>query len=296
MAKRKKPLDTMVATLGTEPQVVTLALEHLTKIKGYKIDKVKVVYTYSSQVLDAVKTLEELFSRHYAKIAFNPVPVYTNGTPLKDFYSQQDLNSLLRTLYREVRNVRREKCPLHLCISGGRKVMSIYAMLTAQLLFGPEDHLWYLFTEGWTPGTERKFHLKTSEDTIDLLEIPVLRWKEASTLVRTVAELNDVNEIVTWYQALCREERLRRQHHFISYVLNKTQKEIVRLLCRGFDTEAIADQLGKSKQTVSNQLSDVYEIFENWLDEDPSEHGYQLNLRSRLIAEFAQYFAERESY
>lgn len=67
-------------------------------------------------------------------------------------------------------------------------------MVVAQLLFGPEDRAWHLVTEGWHPGAQRRLHLSPA-DRVWLVPVPVLRWAEAGTLMRTVAELDDPAEV-----------------------------------------------------------------------------------------------------
>jgi CRISPR-associated protein Csx14 len=72
--------------------------------------------------------------------------------------------------------------------------MGILRMVVSQLLFGPEDKVWYLITEGWKPGEAQRLHA-TGKDKVWLLPVPVLRWSEAGTLIQIVAELNDPTEV-----------------------------------------------------------------------------------------------------
>lgn len=48
------------ATLGVEPQVVTITLDHLLK-DGEKIDEVVVIYTDTKRVLDALSVVQKEF-------------------------------------------------------------------------------------------------------------------------------------------------------------------------------------------------------------------------------------------
>ena len=166
--------------------------------------------------------------------------------------------------------------------------MGVMAMLVAQLLFGPEDKVWYLITKGWRPGDGRNLHPPLDE-RVRLVPVPVLRWRQASTLMRTVAELNDPTEVVAWYERLTREEQFQRKGEFMTRWLTPAEREVVRLACRGLDNAAIAKALSKSEQTVANQLRRVYEKLGEWLNYP----DYNVD-RSVLIAEFAPYFVFTE--
>ena len=192
--------DILLATLGTEPQVVTLTLDTLLT-KGHNINEVIVVYTDHPAIKENLGILQEEFKRCYLDVALRPVPIASTQGHVKDFLNEEDLRVLWRTLYIETHRVRQAGCRLHMCISGGRKVMAVIAMSVAQLLFGPGDQVWYLLTEGWKPGNERRLHAGIS-DKVLLLPIPVLRWSEADTLLRSVAELSDPQEVIAWYKRL----------------------------------------------------------------------------------------------
>lgn len=280
--------EILIATLGVEPQVVTITLDQLLS-RGCNIKEAVVVYTFSPGIEESLKVIEGEYAKSlYPDVQLRKAPVVSERGSVVDFCDEEDLKALLRTLYREVRRARQTGGTVHLCISGGRKVMGIMGMVVAQLLFGPRDCLWHLVTEGWHPGAERKLHLSPS-DRVWLVSVPVLRWAEAGTLLKAVAELNDPAEVVAWYERLSKENKMKRQDEFIRHWLTRAEREVVRLVCKGLDNATVAKVLCKSEQTVANQLGSVYEKLREWL-------GYPDNHvdRSVLIAEFAPYFAQME--
>lgn len=278
-----------MATLGVEPQVVTITLDALLK-QGRGVREVTVVYTEAPGVAQALAAIAGEFSRGtYPGITLRQIPVVSPKGPVADFRTEEDLQGLLCTLYGVVRRLRQQGSIVHLCISGGRKVMGIMGMVVAQLLFGPEDHVWHLLTEGWHPGAERRLHLPVAKK-VWLVPVPVLRWSETGALMRTVAELGDPAEVVAWYERLSRNARTRRQEEFIHRWLTRAEREVVRLACRGLDNASIAKALYKSEQTVANQLRNVYEKLREWLGDVP--HNVDRNV---LIAEFAPYFSLTEA-
>lgn len=128
--------EILIVTLGVEPQVVTIVLDRLLA-QGKTIGLVIVVYTESPPVIQALSAVQNEFESHiYPGITLRIAPVTLNEQPVRDFSTDEDLRGLLRTLYTEVRWARQAGFRIHLCISGGRKVMGILAMVVAQLLFG----------------------------------------------------------------------------------------------------------------------------------------------------------------
>lgn len=289
--KIKQPPEILVATLGVEPQVVTIALDRLL-VAGRNIVEVTVVYTESSGIHQALAVIKDEFKKHvYARVSLRTVPVISSRGPVEDFFTGEDLRALLRTLYAEVRRARQAGNIVHMCISGGRKVMGIMGMVVAQLLFGPDDQVWYLLTEDWRPGAGRRLHLPL-EEKVWLVPVPVLRWSEAGALMQTVAELDDPAEIMAWHEKLSRATRMKRRREFIRHWLTPAEKGVVQLVCQGLDNAAIAARLHKQEQTVANQLRSVYEKLREWLEYPAGNVD-----RSVLIAEFAPYFVlvEEES-
>ena len=276
----------MIATLGVEPQVVTIALDALLA-RDKRVEKVTIIYTGNPAVLESLEILKAEFAgqQAYSRISLRCVPVTTDQKTILDFQTEEELSGLLRTLYTEVRRVRQDKHPVHLCLSGGRKIMGLIGMSVAQLLFGPEDKAWYLITEGWRPGDSRRLHASET-DRIWLVPVPVLRWGEAGTLLQAVTELKDPQEVMIWYERLTRKAEEKRKGEFIRHWLTPAESKVTQLACRGFDNATIAARLGKQEQTVANQLHGVYEKLHEWLEYP----AYNVD-RNVLIAKFAPYFA-----
>ena len=279
----------MIATLGVEPQVITVTLDALREA-GNIINQVTVVHTDHPSIKSALSIVEkELESAAYPGLSFRAVVISTPEGPVKDFQSEEELRALLRTLYAGVREARQKKLAVHLCISGGRKVMGVMAMTVAQLLFGPDDRIWYLITEGWKPGASRSLHIARNE-RVRLITIPVLRWREAGTLIQATAVLDDPQEILKWHHRLTQKAEEKRQGEFIRHWLTPAESRVMQLACRGYDNASIAAKLKKHKQTVANQLRNVYEKLYEWLDFP--EYNVDRNV---MIARFAPFFTVVES-
>ena len=207
--------EAFIATLGVEPQVITRTLARLLD-KGCRIGQVRVVHTFGKPVQHALSLVQREFDTGiYPDIVFYSVPVEGDEGPVEDFRVSDDVGCFLRVLYREVRKLRRAGYMVHLSISGGRKVMAVAGMVVAQLLFGPEDKVWHILTERWTPGGERQMHLP-QEEPVWLVQVPVLRWADSPAMLSAIAELGDPMDAIRRYEELIRSGRMRRRREFVS--------------------------------------------------------------------------------
>lgn len=278
------PQHVLIATLGSEPQVVTLALD-LLQAKGYPITEVLVVHTVGKAVQRALTRLAGEFAQ-LGTPRYRPVPVEREDRSVADFHTEADMAALLRTLYRIILAEKRADKLAHLSIAGGRKPMAVYGMVVAQLLFDEDDRLWHLLSEDWRPGDEQVMHVRPG-DRVSLAPIPILRWGSVSPVLTELAVREDPWEAIQTQRSIRQEEDQRRKREFIEYRLTPAEQKLVRLVCRGLDNAALAQQLHKSEKTVANQLTSIYEKLREW-------RGFRGDIvvsRNVLIAEFAAYFA-----
>jgi CRISPR-associated protein Csx14 len=274
----------LIATLGSEPQVVTLVLD-LLRAKGYPIAAVRVVHTMGESVQAGLKMLAEEF-RQATGCSYATVAIEDGGWPVSDVASEKETAALMRTLYRVVLAEKRAGRTVHLSIAGGRKTMAAYGMVVAQLLFDDNDHVWHLHSEGWRPGNERVMHARPG-DGVSLLPVPILRWSSVSPVLTELAVREDPWEAIQAQRLIRQEEDHRLKQDFVEHYLRPPERDLVRLACRGLDNAVIARQLHKSEKTVANQFTHIYEKLHEW-------RGFREDIpvsRSLLVAEFAPYFA-----
>jgi len=278
----------LIATLGTEPQVITRALDVLRE-KGYAIEKVIVVHTVAEEVRQALGALAQEFSAPGA-CEYHPVAVVGEEGLVPDIATEADLAALLRTLYRVVLAEKRAGQLVHLCIAGGRKPMAVCGMVVAQLLFDEDDRVWHLLSQGWRPGEERVMHVQPT-DRVWLVPVPVLRWSYVSPVLTELALRQDPWEAIQVQRAIRQEEEWRRKKEFVEHYLTPAERKVARLVCLGLDNAAIGRRLGKSEKTVANQLTAIYAKLHEW-------RGYRTDVpvsRAVLVAELAGYFASSEA-
>jgi len=273
----------LIATLGTEPQVVTLALQALVD-RGEPIHEVVVVHTASHEprIADAVRRLDTAFVEdrrlmpwqgHYRRIF-----IRGQTGPVDDMLAEEDFGATLAVLYRLVRDTKQAGCRIHLNVSGGRKLMTLCGATVAQLLFDQDDRLWYLQS---SPELIDARSLWASDPgQVALVPIPLLRWSPAPPILTDLALADDPVAALTW-----QHERLAAaRRRFLTDMLTPAERKVAEAAIRTGATDAeLATMLHKSPRTIGHQLMTVYGKLRAFL-------GVREDVRvdrHTLIAEFA---------
>lgn len=254
---------TFIATLSSEPQGITRVLDWLLE-RGYPITQAVVVHTTGAVVQPALAAVSAEFAAGlYPGVRYRPMVIAGEHGPATDIRSATDAGALLQTLYGIMRQARRIAAPIHLSITSGRKTMAVYGMVAAQLLFTEQDHIWHMISSQRFSGGEKRLHA-TPGDSVEVLEVPVLRWADAATAA-ALLDTSDPWQALQQQRALSHGENARRAREFLDHWLTKRERELAVLLIRtGLDNTGLARQLGKSEHTVANQLTVVYRKFVEW--------------------------------
>lgn len=278
--------EILIGTLGFSPQIITITLD-LLRQEGYRIDEVVAVYTDNERVKLALARLEDELARlggppHRAIVAAD------EKGPIRDFLAETDAKALLRTLYQEVKACKNSGRRVHLTLAGGRRVMSAFVLVVAQLLFDENDRAWSLFSEFWEKGQNPKMHLE-SGDYAQLVPVPVLRWTPMMTMGADLAFSGDPWQVLERQHELEQREKDQRIRAFLRG-LHPAQQEIARLLAVGLDNHAVAVRRGKSINTVTKQVSVIYQEWRNFFNTPP-----EAPVRDQIVAELSGYFARNRA-
>ncbi|MCS6859780.1 MAG: CRISPR-associated ring nuclease [Abditibacteriales bacterium] len=288
-SKRRRNSAILIATLGSEPQVITLALDCL-RARGHDIGEVVVVHTAPTQEpirTSFAKLKAEL--PHYKSlrppVAFHFVPIkHKDGTCPADITTEQDAGAVFSVLYREVLNAKRHGRRVHLSVAGGRKVMSVYGMAVAQLLFDGNDCLWHVLSEGKLLA-DKRMHAEAGDELI-LIPVPVLRWSSVSPAL-TLSKTDDPMQAFQVQQDWRNAQETQHKREFLERVLTPAERELLTLLAReGLSNTALAARLRRSPRTVAHQLTSIYAKFTDHFSLDRAD-------RSGLIAAFAPLLSDK---
>ncbi len=276
----------LVATLSTEPQGVTRVLDALLQ-RGYPIKEVVVIHTSGAAIQPAIARLDAEFAADvYPHLRYHRIPLRGPAGPVNDIRSEADIGALLRTLYRVLRDARRADQTIHLSITSGRKTMAVYAMVAAQLVFRDEDRVWHMLSADRVGEGEKRLHVE-SDEHVELVPVPVLRWSDASAAVILEAT-DDPWEAIRRQRQLAQADLARRRREFLERYLTPAERRVCELMVReGLDNAALAQRLHLSEQTIANHLTKVYRKFGEW-------RGKAGGNRAALIAEFAGHLAAKE--
>lgn len=260
-----KKTNILISTLGSEAQVVSLAWQKVQE-EGYTVPEIIVVHTDAGRepVRSALTRLADFFKPFDESEIRLRLAAVGEDQPVSDTVTEEDLEAVFATLYRTVLQSKVDGKVVHLCIVGGRKIMSAYGVTVAQLLFDDDDRLWYLLSAGEVLAKKRMLALEG--DDVKLVPIPVFHWSPIPPVLTELAMIRDPWQALMKQQQLRHRQEYRRKRDFVERILTRAEREVVALLVReGLSNEAIAERLHRSVRTVGNHLSHVYDKLHEFL-------------------------------
>lgn len=249
----------LIATLGSEPQVVTAGLDLLLQ-RRFRIRRVAVVHTTApgtliEDALQRLKTAAMDYRNPHIDFSFHPVE--KDGNRFADTESQAAGEAALAVIYRLIAHAKNKAETVHLLIAGGRKTMSIYGMVAAQMLFDEGDRLWHLYSAGDFL-TSKRLHPQPG-DEVHLAVIPVVRWGELSPAWLSLRGIDDPWAALDAIRRLQLERRRENMHSFVMGILTFAERQVVEILVTtGKSDREIAAHLHLSPRTVEQHLRSAY--------------------------------------
>ena len=277
----------LIATLGISPQVVTISIDLLAR-RGYRIGEVVTIYSSNPRVDAAVERLAEAL--HEMRITVHrPIKVIGEQGVVNDIRNEADIAAFLKIIYREVQAYKRAGHQLHLLIAGGRKVMSAYALVVAQLLFDEADYVWHLFSEAWERTGDTRMHLDTADEAA-LIPIPIIRWTSMTPAAMELVLSDDPWQALNQQEKLQQRERDLRLGAFLRG-LSPAHRSIIQLLATGLDNASIAKQRSRSINTVTKQVAAIYDQWRTFFGLPNNAY-----VRDQIISEMATFFLRYKDF
>ncbi|MFN8493524.1 MAG: CRISPR-associated ring nuclease [Caldilineaceae bacterium] len=266
----------LIATLGAEPQVISLATQTLVR-QDAALSAVVVLHTHAAY--EPVATALPLLQNFFATQPVWP-PLHPVLTPVDDVLEPAQFEQFSQSLYTVLKTWIARPARIHLLLAGGRKPMAMLGMSVAQLVCGPDDRVWYLHSDEALRKSGRM--LMEPRDHVQLIEIPLSRFTAAPPLftrpfqAATPSAARDV---------LAEEQRQRLQH-FVQHELTAAEREVAALVAQDVLTvKEIAAHLHKSPKTVTNQLNTIYSKLESTFGLQP-DLGVKREFLRRALGEY----------
>jgi CRISPR-associated protein Csx14 len=247
--------NTLVATVAGGPQVVTFALDELLR-RGEVIHEVTVVHLspqadrLTGQAL--AKLTAEFPDDRYAgrpcRLRF--FPIRQGGTRLDDIRDDAAVNVAWSTVYELIASLKAQGRHLHVCITGGRRMLALLAMSAAMLHFDHDDRLWHMYTpskflERARDG--RVMHARP-EDGVQLLQVPLVPWGAYLPALRALAQSSPMDVVATHTRWLDSAERARCRA--VAEQLTPRQLDVLRAFAAGESPQEVAETLCVTVKTV----------------------------------------------
>ena len=255
----------LIATLGSKPQLITLALDCLQEM-GECPNSLIVIHASKNrpETKLALDRLQQDMARTYPRLRHQWEELQDDRKPLADITSPEEVNAAFRLVYAQVRAAKLDDKKAHLLIAGGRRTLTVAGMSTAQILFDDEDRVWHLASH---PDLEASGELHAREGQwARLIPIPIIPWGRLSPVFDVLRSVDDPFVAAQRLSGLRLHDQWDQARIFVLAKLTGSEKNVVELLVRdGLNQNEIADKLSLSTRTVEEHVRSAYrKAKEHW--------------------------------
>lgn len=137
-----------IFTLGGQPQIVTLALDRLRQ-HDPGLRRVLIITPDPAQTpryAAALACLRTIWPADYPQIALHIHTLTADGQPLAELDSAEATDAAYDDLHALFAATKATGARIHLCPTGGRRLLGMLALSAAQTSFGRADRVWHLIS------------------------------------------------------------------------------------------------------------------------------------------------------
>ncbi len=243
--KQARPGNILVATLGGQPQIVTFALDVLLA-RSIPIHQVIILHpaAQNDRLQAALERLQlEFADGQYAGRSCPLHIVALGGSPSTRWEEMSDdasVEEALKTILALFSTLKADHHSIHVCISGGRRLMALLVLSAAMLHFDHRDALWHVSTPAAMRerADEGALMHASSEDGVRLVRVPLAPWGAYFSVLREAT----VESLQKLYLHQIDSQQRDRCAQVISQ-LTRRQRTILRTIAEGLTPQEIAERL-----------------------------------------------------
>lgn len=251
---------TLIATLGGQPQVITFALDALLA-QGETISEVYILHLSlaNPRTRQAWQRLQaEFVDDYYAsrRCRLRHVPITRNGAELDDIRSEADASAAFAVIRDLIVELKTEGRRLHLCISGGRRMLALLVTSVITIFGDFNDRLWHMHTPETTLARVKdgaQMHV-TPADGVRLIAVPLNPWGAYFPVLRTLAQPTLANLPEHLRRLTAVDEPRCRQ---VWEQLSPRERDVLRAFAQGLRPDQVAERLSISLSTVNTHKTKI---------------------------------------
>jgi len=269
-----------VATLGGQPQIITLLLDAL-HAQGKRMESIRVVHLaledprYQAALS---KLWAEFPNDRYAdhQCSFLPVLIRQQQHPIADLATDDALDAVRDTFDSLFHELKHTGKTIHLCLSGGPRLLGYLAMAMAYKHFQYSDRAWHLYSSKHVRAQTHEgaiMHLPRHPE-VHLLRAPL---EPLGALSAADAAMVDPAEMQR-----CRE---------VWQQLSKRNREVLSLLASGHTPTEVGQELALNIKTVDSHKTTIFVLCRNAWDL-PLDTYISFHWLHKHFASFCQQYNE----
>ena len=200
--------------------------------------------------------LAEFENNHYKNqnIAFKLFPLNTTDLFLEDIQDEADAHTAWDVINQLIIKLKDQHHTIHICISGGRRILGLMTMSVAMLHFGHQDSLWHMYTpEDWIAESKNGalMHIPAASG-FTLIQVPMMPWGSYFPALRLLTKpVTQGADILAAPKKLLDYGEQERKTAVIRQ-LTPRQKEVLNAFGEGLLPQEVADKLFISIKTVNS--------------------------------------------
>lgn len=255
----------MIATLGGQPQVITFALDVLLA-QGEAITDVYVLHVDEQQprIRHSLACLLREFAHQQYQghdCRLHRVPLQMNGQTLKDIRTEAEAEATWQTVRNLLARQKSQGHSLHLCVSGGRRMIGLLLTSAAALLCDHRDRIWHMYTPDDFQRRARHGAIMHAQpgDGVQLIQVPIVPWGTYFPGLRAMAQAPEeaVAEQMGWLTSS------EPQCQSVWDSLTGRQRAVLRAFAEGLSPQDVAETLNITLSTVNTHKTTILDACRN---------------------------------